>query len=870
MEKGKNKGMEDYLSNVQPTSHEQDQINKYLSTVQSLFEGMEVDSTTESVSGVEYVSVDDSYQGTVTNSVECQYSKSSNMKIIGAWASKTCHRQNEKFIVDIAIEMPKSLVEPKDDVNFKYVIKRNYYLKSFCSQFGSLLKIEVAVNNSSLMWYGTLLNEPLDLIINFHINLPVGVLQDFRLLPTRNNIRFNEIPFEQLPATPNYNALISRDIYNIEISQVFASHSDNVAFQKAVILLKSFVYRKKLDLSSTAVQYLCHLVVSDSVSQRSPIPIVKSVLKRIANSQHFVVADKFVTISMENKSLDSIPINRFEYLKQQSEFMLKIMDIDQMSLVSDLESWDYSIPFSVPTTIPSFYNVQSKLDIFDYNIFLKHALERLIQKACAFIKIIKIDISNDTMMVNVQCNVQPSTLIRGPPIHAKEANLFMKLWGNNCQQRKFKDGFVSVCISFESNDLHEILLTLLSVHLPDITTTCIPRVSERIESLDESADLALFNTLQQLELPLQITHVHAINMDYFALELETSMSWPDNLIVMQSTKLLYLTRIYKLLPDRYTCRLVDHAFLKRKNPFSMHQQLHITDTATGKIYKMMLLVDREIALLEKEMNSNGKQVDYPALDVPEHILQSNLNVELLKRKAGDYNPIDCTALISDATIAYTYIKQTILHTREVKRCISQYPLFRETLKMIKSIFNKQGVLGFIQSNEIIDFNAGHVNYMERYVERMTISVFVHSYPFSHLPMSVNSAIERIFYKIKTRQQSYYDMDGEMKLYIDESNYMVKTPLDISGTWFMPYKVGNGLLKTYQKELIKACKWNFKEKKVLMVVENAREFERLLNRIYPQLMVIQTDKENKVFSITSKANTMHENMRDLKRLSKTCH
>eukprot|EP00835_Amoeboradix_gromovi_P003160 NODE_199_length_15263_cov_0.256331.p1 type:complete len:878 gc:universal NODE_199_length_15263_cov_0.256331:1704-4337(+) len=857
--------IDSFLLEFKPNKQKQDQINEMISRISNLFCKMECDMSTAKVLGCDYVTFDSDYKGTVAEELECMFIKPTGLQLIGSWSYNTSIIYNGLCTLDFAVEMPSQLVQDKDDTLFRYVIKRNYYLSLFCSEFSKLLEVPISIMKSNLLWCGSCVIEPLSIRLMFTISIP-NSLSSSRLSPSKNNIRCGQIPYEKLPPTPNYNALLSIECNSTQVASLLSAYSSSSVFQDAVRVLKLFVFKKKLNLSSTSVTYLCHQSFDQSNIQSSTA-LVKSVLKSLSSS--FVVSDKYAKLYYKTCCFDSISINRFEYLIQESQFALTVIDMDPLSLFHELKSWDHIIQFNVPKYLPSFYNLQSSIDIFDYNLFLKHSLERLISKACAFIDIIYIEVVNDKLHISIQNKKTPSSMLKGPTIQSDDANSFKMLWGANCQQRKFKDGSVNICVEFDEGEPSKILTKLLKVHFHDIKDgVAMDTYSTNLKSMESLVsgngtasqtetvhDTALITSLKQLDLPLQITHVHYINMSYYALQLETSMSWPDNLIVMQSTKLLYLIRITKLLPNRYKCKLVDNSYIKRLNPFGMHQQLHIIDTVTNKTYKMFLLVDREYALLkmeEKMLNNSISSmrngiIEYPDLLLPSHVNQTKANITLLKRKAGEYCPFDISMLVNDAKVATEYINQIILHNRDVKRCVNQYPLFLHSLKLTKHIYSQQGTLSMVKSNNIIDFNCGNCNYIERYIERMMISVFVHSYPYANAPGSINSAICRTVYKINNDIGSFYSFEEDYKI-IKNGNRMVKTDLDMNGTWFLPYKMQSGVLKTMFKELTKASA--SKSKKAILEVENVVEYERLLNHIYPSVYV-QTNKDNKVFKIAFK-------------------
>ena len=855
--------LEDHVHSVKPSNQEVSNINEYLKKLLKEYRSLEMANMSTQVKGKAFTTLPSDYIGSVPETIECTFIKPTSLDIVGSWVNNSCIRKNDMYAVDVAISMPKDCVAAKSDVNYKYIIQRNYYLSEFVKKLNEKLDVKIKIEKSSQSWYGVLQVDSIDLRVRLIVVCDKDCFDLNRLDRKRNNIRVEGIEFEKLPPTPMYNNLLSKDIYALELSKRL--NIDSLAYSTAISVLKLFIYNHNLCLSSCALTYLCCQVCEESNDTLSTTQLVKAVLKVIIDKTQFEITDKYSCLYYNTWCyLDMIPINKFDSLVQECEYALSIMEIDLLWLFSTSMSWDHDMLFTMTKTVPSFYNVQSKLELTFPN-FLQNALERLIAKACPFIKTINVTVT-DTIRFQFNCSHVPSNLIRGPKTQTKEATLFAQLWKENCQQRKFKDGLVNVCVEFDSDVVYLMIQKLLQVHLKDCVLLEEPKLYSHHS---ESKESPLFTLLKELDLPLPISQIHHLHMNFYALELEMSMSWPDNLIVMQSTKILFLCKLIKLLPTQYKAELKINSVLKSKNPFSMYQQVWITDKKSKEVFKCCLLVHREYDLIKKELESkNKRQIKFPDLAVPEGIIDSKASVMLLKRKAGDYTPYDLTHLIKECDLAYELLfHQTILHTRDIKRCSTQYGLFRPCLDTVQTLLNKEGVLSMSASNLIISFNSGGLPFMQRQVERAVLSVFTHTYPYSTAPQSLEAAVTRVYEKLQSGY-CHYDMDGPYKHAIIEKTLLTRTALDVKGTWFGREQMQSNFLRTIYKVLAKSIEdikdSNTVNKKSLFKVQNLVEYESLMHLLYPNQLILLTNKQDTVYHISSKH---HINKKEMKRLSK---
>eukprot|EP00834_Sanchytrium_tribonematis_P007796 NODE_769_length_4037_cov_0.573134.p1 type:complete len:875 gc:universal NODE_769_length_4037_cov_0.573134:3907-1283(-) len=854
-------------------------INLEWELIKSKFDQLQLTAKVINIKGNTYAILDDLCQCTVTQNIEVKLQKPNDIIPIGSWVQNTLCKSS--YEIDIGVLLSKELIDEKDDTNFTYICKRNFYLESFIKNFEKLFNQKFTIDKTHLCWTARVIIQ-MNVFV-FRIVLEEGSLSKSRLIPTKNNVRLADIDYSKLAPTPLYNHVLAKDQFALDVNQKFLKYQNSEGFCDALRLLKTFVKKRSLSISSASLSYLADSVANELGENMSSLQFFKCVMRKIYNNTSlWTIEDKYAFLRLDHLSFDAIPINKFLYLQQQCRFADDSIEIDPHSLFNKYyENWDATILADIPKSVPAFFNSSAKVNTWEYKFFLAGAIERLLKKAIDYINIVNIDIKNN-ICIKVLLKSKPTPLLRGPPINTKEAASFIQLWGENCEKRKFKDGFVNVCVSFDNDDIHEIINKCLSVHFKDINITSSKIIFPEIK-LDSNIK-ELKDTLKSLDLPLPISHVHHLQLNYFALELETSMSWPDNLIVMQSTKLLYLCKIAKLLPSNYRSKILDNKFLKSINPFSPTQALEITDTTSKSIYQFVLMVDREYTLLEKEQTLKQSKSQYPDLVPPPKYVSSKLSVEVLKRKAGNFSSLDISATIDASKEAWIYIfKQLVAHRRDLSICKDRYPLFETTCLTVFSLLNQKGVLSQLPKTQnlmydIIEFNSGPLNYCEILVERTCMSVFCHSNPHPNTPHSLESAVTKVLKQINNNP--YYDLNGDFVCYNSEFQAFPRCIHDVAGSWFCPGEIADVILQNMLKDLREAAKLSLidllssKPETELFRCMNAKKTEALLYRCFPSAFILKTDNNNRVLSIPINPDSHLQEIqpksivRECKRISKT--
>jgi U3 small nucleolar RNA-associated protein 22 len=146
------------------------------------------------------------------------------MNVVGSYALGSMMKAENSFCLDFVVTMPRSIFQEKDYLNYRYFLKRAYYLSCIASTVRQDAKDEFDVQFSYLhgnyllpilvlqpcLKRGSLGNLQIQIILATH----PGTFDDNRLLPMKNCIREDLVSDQSVNArrpTPFYNASILVD-----------------------------------------------------------------------------------------------------------------------------------------------------------------------------------------------------------------------------------------------------------------------------------------------------------------------------------------------------------------------------------------------------------------------------------------------------------------------------------------------------------------------------------------------------------------------------------------------------------------------------------------------------------------------------------
>lgn len=189
-----------------------------------------------------------------------QYTAPDDVSLIGSFGLKTATKQKSGMSIDVCLTMGKSLIQPKDYLNYRILYKQAFYLAYLAHH----LSIKAPENNlpiivkfdyhngNTLIPSLIIKSDPTSDIskpllfnktkfeIRILIGLPFGIFESRKLLPDRNCIRIqnsNVTSNNDLPPTPLYNAsILSTSTYNYYLKYLYTTRKSTEAFKDAAAL----------------------------------------------------------------------------------------------------------------------------------------------------------------------------------------------------------------------------------------------------------------------------------------------------------------------------------------------------------------------------------------------------------------------------------------------------------------------------------------------------------------------------------------------------------------------------------------------------------------------------------------------------------
>ncbi|KAI8376051.1 Nrap protein [Radiomyces spectabilis] len=188
-----------------------------------------------------------------------KFEKPAGVHVVGSYALKSVAKTKGPFTVDLAVEMPASIFQEKDHINYRYFYKRACYLatlanaihnakKGFQLEFSTVnddsrkpvLIVKASGDKSELDFSKT---KCVIRIIPCLAAVPFPVQ---RLAPGRNNVRAKD-ESETLRPTPQYNASLLADTsYTSNLAFLYQHSKACPAFKDALVLAKIWLHQRGL------------------------------------------------------------------------------------------------------------------------------------------------------------------------------------------------------------------------------------------------------------------------------------------------------------------------------------------------------------------------------------------------------------------------------------------------------------------------------------------------------------------------------------------------------------------------------------------------------------------------------------------------
>ena len=182
------------------------------------------------------------------------FSTASSITVVGSYARKTAIRVRNHSMVDLAVEMPSTLFQDKDYLDYRYFHKRAYYLACIATGLqcdpSCRFKLEFAYQNGNPLQPSIIVNSSTaggeDDFSKVKYQIQIILVTDARVfpcaktLPNRNCIRLRDSSAERDPdnrPTPFYNATLRSECLSlVYMDHLQTASANSSAFNDACIL----------------------------------------------------------------------------------------------------------------------------------------------------------------------------------------------------------------------------------------------------------------------------------------------------------------------------------------------------------------------------------------------------------------------------------------------------------------------------------------------------------------------------------------------------------------------------------------------------------------------------------------------------------
>ncbi|XP_062938420.1 nucleolar protein 6 isoform X3 [Cynocephalus volans] len=449
--------------------------------------------------------------------------------VVGSYLLGTCIRPD--INVDVALTMPREILQNKDGLNQRYFRKRALYLAHLAYHlaqdplFGS---VHFSYTNGCHLKPLLLLrphgkDERL-VTVRLHPCPPPDFFRPCRLLPTKNNVRSawyrGQSPSgdgSPEPPTPHYNTWILQDTaLESHVQLLSAVLGSALGLKDGVALLKVWLRQRELDKGLGGFSgFLVSMLVAFLVSTRkihttmSGYQVLRSVLQFLAttdltiNGISLCLSSDSSLVQHEARLsmalLDSKADDGFQLLLMTPKPMIRAFDhIVHLRPVSRLQAACHRLKLWPELQDNGGDYVSAALG--PLTTLLEQGLgSRLLLLGHSRPPITEWDISQDppkhkdSETLTLGLLLRPEGLISvlelGPEADQPEADYFHQFWGSRSELRRFQDGAIREAVVWEASSMsqkrlipHQVVTHLLALHA-DIPDTCVHYVGGLLDAL---------------------------------------------------------------------------------------------------------------------------------------------------------------------------------------------------------------------------------------------------------------------------------------------------------------------------------------------------------------------------------------------------
>uniref|UniRef100_A0A452SLY1 Nucleolar protein 6 n=1 Tax=Ursus americanus TaxID=9643 RepID=A0A452SLY1_URSAM len=420
--------------------------------------------------------------------------------VVGSYLLGTCIRPD--INVDMAVTMPREILQDKDGLNQRYFRKRALYLAHLAHHLGQdpfFGSVRFSYTNGCHLKPSLLLrprgkDERL-VTVRLHPCPPPDFFRPCRLLPSKNNVRSawyrGQSPPGDEPPTPHYNAWVLQDMTLESHVQLLSTVLGSaLGLKDGVALLKVWLRQRELDKGLGGFSgFLVSMLVAFLVSTRkihttmSGYQVLRSVLQFLATTDLTVNG-----ISLCLSSDPSLPA---------------LADFHQAFPVVFLDS-SGCLNLCADVTASTYHQVQheARLSMALLDSRADDGFQLLLMTPKPMIRAFDHILHQDppkhrdsgtlTLGLLLRPEGLTSVLELGPEANQPEAADFRQFWGSRSELRRFQDGAIREAVVWEAASMaqkrlipHQVVTHLLALHA-NIPDTCVHYVGGLLDALIQS------------------------------------------------------------------------------------------------------------------------------------------------------------------------------------------------------------------------------------------------------------------------------------------------------------------------------------------------------------------------------------------------
>ncbi|KNE71244.1 hypothetical protein AMAG_15898 [Allomyces macrogynus ATCC 38327] len=424
--------------------------------------------------------------------------------LVGGEKKGALIKRRDGYNLDLAVQMPSNLFQPKDHTNYRYFYKRAFYLAHVASLVAPILKGKESLSfaydhhdvRKPILNAAFPAGKKTTARIVIRPTIAADLFRADKLSATRNNVRpADDSPIAgEFPATPAYNAAVLADMH--VLTHLHTLHTAAVkapALHDAMRLLKVWCEQRNLNAWAFPLVYAAAALVHQGQVGRDlrASHIFRMVVFYLANhdwTTPLVLGAPIATVSADEFTgvdvavVDQHGVNLASWATRTDAVLLKMElqhacrlaergDFPSLFLTPAIHAsskFDHLVSLPVPSTPPAFYNPRVRLDFPHAMHFLTRAVPRLLTRALTDRVHVATALPTPTSTWPITDHPHapvPDTITVGLIYHADNyarsvdvgpspaddesgARDFRRVWGTKAELRRFPDGTIRESVAW--------------------------------------------------------------------------------------------------------------------------------------------------------------------------------------------------------------------------------------------------------------------------------------------------------------------------------------------------------------------------------------------------------------------------------------